>query len=216
MGTKLYYNTITPFLKEVLDKLMTIKEFDMFRLVGGTSLSLQIGHRMSVDIDLFSDAIYGSIDFNAIDEVLKKTFKYVDSYDYGVVGMGKSYFLGNDSEDNVKLDLYYTDSFIQDFLIVNGVRLATVEEIIAMKIDVILRGGRKKDFWDIHSLISEYRFQRMLDLHKERYPYTHDLELIKVNFCKFDDANDDFNPICLQNKYWEVIKLDLLDFVKEL
>ena len=37
---------------------MELEELNSFRLVGGTSLSLQIGHRMSVDIDLFTDAVY--------------------------------------------------------------------------------------------------------------------------------------------------------------
>jgi len=53
---------------------MRAKEFEAFRLVGGTSLSLQIGHRESVDIDLFSDLTYGSIDFNVIDSYLDKEF----------------------------------------------------------------------------------------------------------------------------------------------
>ena len=44
--------------------------FEPFRLVGGTSLSLQIGHRMSVDIDLFTDAAYGTIDFEKIETFL--------------------------------------------------------------------------------------------------------------------------------------------------
>ncbi|MGB3452693.1 MAG: nucleotidyl transferase AbiEii/AbiGii toxin family protein [Moheibacter sp.] len=40
-------------------------------MVGGTALSLQLGHRTSVDIDLFSDLEYGSIDFKVIDTFLK-------------------------------------------------------------------------------------------------------------------------------------------------
>lgn len=50
---------------------MQSKIFDDFRLVGGTALSLQIGHRESIDIDLFSDADYGSLDFRAIEIYLK-------------------------------------------------------------------------------------------------------------------------------------------------
>ncbi|MCG9898690.1 MAG: nucleotidyl transferase AbiEii/AbiGii toxin family protein [Hydrotalea sp.] len=45
--------------------------FDPFRLVGGTALSLYFGHRMSVDIDLFTDAPYGTIDFDKIESWLK-------------------------------------------------------------------------------------------------------------------------------------------------
>lgn len=62
----MYWNTVSPILKEVLLDLMNQSIFQPFRLVGGTALSLQIGHRMSVDIDMFTDAEYGSIDFDEI------------------------------------------------------------------------------------------------------------------------------------------------------
>ncbi|MGL4581891.1 MAG: nucleotidyl transferase AbiEii/AbiGii toxin family protein, partial [Flavobacterium sp.] len=55
---------------------MEASVFKSFRLVGGTALSLQLGHRLSVDIDLFSDAAYGSIDFKDIDNFIEKTFPY--------------------------------------------------------------------------------------------------------------------------------------------
>lgn len=66
---KLYLNTVSDLLWNSLKQLMSIKEFDSFRIVGGTSLSLQLGHRESVDIDLFTDAEYGSLDFNKLEEV---------------------------------------------------------------------------------------------------------------------------------------------------
>ncbi len=62
--------------------------------------------------------------------------------------------------------------FIQPALLVDGIRLATIEEIIAMKIDVVQRVGRKKDFWDLHELLIDHDIQTMLDLHQQRYPYT--------------------------------------------
>jgi hypothetical protein len=79
MESKLCYNTISPLLLSVLKTIMAVKEFDAFRLVGGTGLSLYRGHRESVDIDLFSDAPYDSINFGAIDEFLRKTYSYVDT-----------------------------------------------------------------------------------------------------------------------------------------
>ena len=63
----MYYNTVNELLKSSLLSIMASEIFNNFRLVGGTSLSLQLGHRMSIDIDLFSDASYGSIDFNALE-----------------------------------------------------------------------------------------------------------------------------------------------------
>lgn len=211
----MYYNTVNELLKESLQILMVSEVFKDFRLVGGTSLSLQLGHRMSIDIDLFSDAIYGSIDFNELDIFLKSAFTYVDSSNDLEPAMGKSYLIGTDKDNNVKLDIYYTDTFIRPLLTVDEIRLATTEEIIAMKIDVVQRGGRKKDFWDLHECLPNYGIGKMLELHEERYPYGHDKDLILKNFTDFTSADDDFDPICLQGKYWEFIKEDIEEAVNK-
>jgi len=63
MPDRLFWNTVTPLLKTALTKMMDSGFFQQFRLVCGTSLSLQLGHRTSVDIDLFTDASYGLINF---------------------------------------------------------------------------------------------------------------------------------------------------------
>lgn len=210
----MYYNTVNDLLKNTLITLIESSVFESFRLVGGTALSLQLGHRLSVDIDLFSDAPYGSIDFKAIDEFIEKTFPYHHHFSNLDPAMGKSYSVGTDKDNVVKLDVFYTDTFIQPPLIADGIRMAATEEIIAMKIDVVQRIGRKKDFWDLHELLQKYNLSTMLSLHQKRYPYTHDEELIVNNFINFELADDDFDPICLRGKYWEFIKEDIVDAVK--
>ena len=72
MNKSLFYNTVSPLLLSILQDLMKASVFEDFRLVGGTSLSLQLGHRLSVDIDLFTDNIYDSVDFKEIDKYLRK------------------------------------------------------------------------------------------------------------------------------------------------
>ena len=67
---ELQYQTVKPILRSTLECLMRIDEFRPFRLVGGTSLSLRYGHRISDDIDLFTDAEYGSIDFQLLQEMI--------------------------------------------------------------------------------------------------------------------------------------------------
>lgn len=209
----LYYATVNDLLKNSLISLMTTKEFDSFRLVGGTSLSLQLGHRISIDIDLFTDAPYGSIDFEVLESSLERTFPFVDHFSNLLPAMGKSYSVGTDQHNTVKLDIFYTDSFIQPAVIEDDIRMASTEEIIAMKIDVVQRGGRKKDFWDLHELLPKYSINEMLALHKLRYEYNHDRELILKNFINFAKADEDFEPICLRGKYWEFIKEDIEDAV---
>lgn len=206
---KMYWNTVNPLLQQALVQLMELPELQPFRLVGGTALSLQHGHRISVDIDLFTDADYGSIDFEHLEQVLSGLFAHLEKVSSGPVGMGRSYFLGTDPESTIKLDLFYTtDPFMQDILTVEGIRMATTEEIIAMKVDVIQRGGRKKDFFDLYELLPHYPIARMLELHALRYPYSHDPTLIVTNFTRFEDADIDFEPECLRGRYWEFIKED--------
>ncbi len=209
----LYYNTVIPLLRDVLERLMDSDIFAGFRLVGGTAMSLQIGHRESVDIDLFTDSPYGSVDFEVLEAELHQLFRYVSSMEGIPVSFGKSYVIGNEATETIKLDVFYTDAFIQPAKVEDGIRMATMEEIIAMKLDVIQRGGRKKDFWDIHALISRYSLAQMLALHQERYPYSHDKELILKNFTDFTQAESDFDPVCLKGNYWEFVKEDIVEFV---
>lgn len=201
-------------LLSVLKTLMKSKEFDAFRLVGGTALSLYQGHRMSEDIDLFTDAPYKSVDFKVIDDFFKNQYPYVSTNDSVIIGMGKTYYAGESENNFVKVDLYYTDEFIQNPVIIDTIRMASLEEIIAMKIDVVSRIGRKKDFWDIHELIDDYNPENMLRLHEQRYPYSHDRALIKANFTNFSEADELYDPTCLRGKMWDVIKMDITNFAK--
>jgi hypothetical protein len=139
----LYKKTVSDLLWNALVQLMTVEELQPFRLVGGTALSLQCGHRMSIDIDLFTDHTYGSVDFDQIDRLIAKRFKIAQMSEQGNQSMGKSYYVGSEENNLVKLDLYYTDTFIYPELSMEKIRMATKEEIAAMKLEVIGRGGRK-------------------------------------------------------------------------
>ena len=211
----LYLNTVSKLLWSSLTELMKLNALENFRLVGGTALSLQLGHRSSVDIDMFTDAEYGSIDFLMIEEVLREKFSYVDSLSSDIIGMGKSFFIGNEATDLVKLDLFYTDNFVFPLIEVQKVRLASIQEIAAMKLDIIGRGGRKKDFWDLHELLEKFSLYEMIDFYLKRYPYNFNKEEIIKGLTNFENAEYEFTPICLKDKVWEIIKLDMEELVKK-
>ena len=79
------------------------------------------------------------------------------------MGFGRSYFIGRSKDDAVKVDLHYHDEISDPLEIIDGIRMASIADIIAMKVDVIIsRGGRKKDFWDIHELLNTYPIHEML------------------------------------------------------
>ncbi len=213
----LAYNTVTPLLKEILESLMLAPELSLFRLVGGTSLSLRLGHRESVDIDLFTEQEYGTIDWRTIYDLFRTHFPYAETRSQadGLHSFGESFYLGKSESERVKVDLFYTDPFLFPAERIDDIRMAVLDDIVAMKTDVVLRGGRKKDFWDLHELFGSYSISQMLDLHKQRYPWTHDRKTLIANFTNFSLADGDYDPNCLKGKYWEVIKMDFIDRLQE-
>jgi hypothetical protein len=168
---------------------------------------------MSEDIDLFTAAEYGSIDYKAIREFLENKYPFCVSRSLDNVSFGTNFVVGNSITDCVKLDLYYTDEFIEKPIIINNIRMATINEIIAMKLEVILQGGRKKDFWDLHYFMDKMNLDDMISLYGKRYPYSDGFNYNKKQLLNFDKADNDFEPICLLGKNWEIIKLDFYEFV---
>lgn len=212
---KLQYQTVKPILKSTLERLMQIEEFAPFRLVGGTSLSLRYGHRMSDDIDLFTDAEYRSIDFHKLQDILRKEFPYCEGECGELVSFGTSYLVGNSKEESVKLDLFYTDTFIRPIEHHDSIRMAAVDDIVAMKMEIVANGGRKKDFWDLHMLHSSYSLADMQSLYEARYPYGASREECLEGLTNFAVADCDPDPICLEDKIWQFIKLDFTDWITQ-
>lgn len=213
---KLHYETVIPRLKGILGDIMKQPIFNPFYLVGETSLSLRLGHRESVDIDLFTNAPYGSLDFSVYEDFFRDIYAYYYCTDKtNIVGFGRSYYLGETENDSIKVDLFYRDEMIDPCDVIDGIRMASLSDITAMKMDVISRRGRKKDFWDLHELLNIYSLAEMLELHKERYEYTHDRDQIIANLVDFFAADQDMDPICLKGKEWELIKLDFVELTQQ-
>ncbi|NTS40205.1 nucleotidyl transferase AbiEii/AbiGii toxin family protein [Flavisolibacter sp. BT320] len=192
---------------------MTLPELSSFRLVGGTALSLLRGHRISEDIDLFTDQDYGTTDFAAIEQAIKDSFQLVDNYADAFPrlkaaenNIGLYLYVGYSEQDLIKTDILYWDApFLFDALEEDGIRLASVEEIGAMKLDVISRGGRKKDFWDLVEILSDYSLLHLMEVYKEKYPYN-DLADVERGLTNFATAEEVPDPICLRGRTWEGVK----------
>lgn len=93
--------------------------------------------------------------------------------------------------------------------------MASTDDIVAMKMNVISRGGRKKDFWDLHYLLDLYSLSQMLKLHKERYPWEHDNTQLLKMITDFAIADEMIDPKCLLGKDWDFMKMDIIDAVSK-
>lgn len=187
--------------------------FNDFYLVGGTSLALQRGHRLSIDIDLFTCIPYGQMNTAEIEAALIETFPYTDRIEeLHHTQMVYSLYIGDNKEDCIKLDLCYDDALIFPLIEVDGFRIASEKEIAAMKIQAITQNEqRRKDFWDIHELLESYTLPEMIEWGMQRYPWSVTKESVKDGIERLPLIKDFTEVICMKGKYWEFIVEDLLD-----
>ncbi len=163
--------TVSTPLLENLAILMEMKTIKTHRLVGGTALALQIGHRISVDIDLFSDQ---KNNYNEIQQELFEKFGKQFEKARNInspLGKGVAVFL-----NNIKTDILdWNTKFIRPPFIDSTIRMASREDIIAMKFNTFLCSPEyaryeKKDYIDIANLMKEFTLERMINLYQEKYP----------------------------------------------
>lgn len=214
---KLHYETVSDALLSILKKLMATDIFSDFRLVGGTSLSLQRGHRRSIDIDLFTDLDYGKMPIDEIKYFLESQFEiHKGTETLTESALGYHIWLSDGSGPTVKVDLFYTDTFIFPSIQQDGLRLADEREIAAMKLLAIAGPvKRQKDFWDIHELLQNYSLSQMINWSLSRHPYSLTLEDIIKGFSFIDEVEespegiDTLRPL----DYWELKILDIKEAI---
>lgn len=214
---KIYTNTVSPSLLETFYKLSEIKELKYCRLVGGTALSLLFGHRLSIDIDLFTDQDYQTLDFENLLKSLSQRFEYVETSTIDIVGMGKMFYIGKSKEEYIKVDVFYTEPFIgKGIFMERGLPIASLEDVIPMKINAVISRGSRKDFWDLHEILERFSMEEIMEMYQSKYPYF-DLQKEQIEkMYHFDRANYEGDyPICLKGKIWDLIKDDIEFSVKE-
>jgi predicted nucleotidyltransferase component of viral defense system len=142
----LHYNTINSATLELLRQLQAIPAFSKLRLVGGTSLALQIGHRTSIDLDLFG---YLDADEFVVTNALNKIGD--------VTILKRSENINIYIINGIKVDIVnYPYSWLLDTLVEDNLKLARIEDIAAMKLAAITNRGTKKDFIDLFFLLKQY------------------------------------------------------------
>ena len=217
---RLYYETVSTPLLSILRKLMASEVFKVFRLVGGTALALQRGHRRSVDIDLFTDMDYSDMPVAAMREYLEKEFPVHKGTESMVMpALGYHIFLSEGQEPPVKVDYFYTEPFIFPAIEEEGLRIADQREIAAMKLGVIgSQIYRQKDYWDIHEMLESYLLPDMIQWALERDPYTITRDDIVNGLRQVDQVQE--SPMGIVSlkplEYWELKVLDLKEEVKDL
>jgi predicted nucleic acid-binding protein len=169
-------------LWNLLKDLQKNELFKNYFLVGGTALSLQLGHRLSNDIDLFTR---NDVNKDEIFDFLNRD--YNGSYQiHNVQNLVLQISINGIKVDFVKYDY----NLLEDVKSDEGIRYLGKKDISAMKLMAIAnRGDQAKDFIDIYYLLGEISLKDMFEYYKEKYNQN-DISPIKRSLIYFDDVTD--------------------------
>lgn len=201
----LSFRTILPNTLELLKQLSQQPEFKPMRLVGGTALALQLGHRQSIDLDFFSTS---PIDQDKIISIFRQMGTCV---------------INNQTKNILQVDLngikvdvvdYSQYDWIDEPIYEEGLSLASAKDIAAMKINAIIGRGTRKDFVDLYVLLQRYSLKEIMEYYHIKYPdYSEYRALLSLTY--FDDADQQSMPIMFIPDKWEDMKLTIIDNVKQ-
>lgn len=200
----LHFNAVHTTTLELLKFLMQIPELSNTRLVGGTSLALQLCHRQSIDIDLFGN-------FNEDVDYLSSKI----SENFPVTQLKNSKNIKIWLINGIKVDLVnYPYDWLEGCYEFNGVRYAGLKDIAAMKLSAITGRGTKKDFIDLYFLLKKIKLDDMLKLYEKKFP-DGSLFLVIKSLLYFVDADKELQPIMLEPLKWNDVKNDIRFKVEE-
>lgn len=181
---------------ELLKQLQSQSEFSNFHLAGGTALALYLGHRKSIDLDLFTPYPFNTA---RLEHFLVTKFGFQGDYSEQNTLKGRI--------DEVKIDcITHPYPLLQNPLEEEGIRLYSQPDIIAMKLSAIAdNGSRLKDFIDIAYLSTRYSFQEMLGFYVQKFPTSSPLRPLK-GITYFDDIDHEETVVMLEGTYsWQKI-----------
>ena len=201
----LHTETVARSTLELLKMLESESVMSNFNLAGETSLALYLGHRISVDLDLFTPE---SFDAGKLEIFLR------DKYGFRTDFMEKNTLKG--TIDGVKIDcITHSYGYLEKPYTESDIRLYSMEDIVAMKLSAIAdNGSRLKDFIDIAFLSTRFPFNSMLRLYERKFPGLNLIRPFKA-ITYFDDIDFEEDIVMLNGKYdWKLIERRLIDMTQ--
>ena len=195
----LSFQTVLPDTLELMRVLMNQPLLQRMRLVGGTSLALQYGHRQSVDLDFFGTT---TEDVEELTDMMRSCATEVVRGN--CTKRIKSFLL-----NGVKVDIVnYDYDWIDEPVVEDGLRLASPKDIAAMKVNAVMGRGSKKDFVDMYFLLQHYSLNEMMHFYLQKYTEGSEYRAL-LSMTYFEDAEPQPMPVMLQTVDWETIKAEI-------
>lgn len=194
----MHKETVTPELLKVLKKLMTMDELSSFRLVGGTAIALQLGHRKSVDIDLFTNQ---KTDLRKVSKAISKAFALKDMV---LTTTHIGVFI-----DGIRVDIYddWHIPFHKEPVLEEEIRLSALEDLAAFKLSTIIGRREKKDYIDLYFLFNTLTASLILSTFHNYEPLMSDKSILFA-MSEIDTAiaNQTPMPDMLEKLDWKEVR----------
>lgn len=193
----MFTKAILPDTFRALKLVSKIKIIQKSYLAGGTALALHLGHRISEDLDFFTQA---ELDEQVLLSELKRLPEFVEEGTAWRTVWGKI--------NKVKFSLFYYEyPLIKKTIDFKGIQILTKEDIAAMKIHAVGDRGTKRDFFDLYFLSKEFSLEQMLKFYDKKYhKLSNNLYHIIRSLSYFTDAEIDADPEMLISTSWQEVK----------
>lgn len=186
-----------------LAELTAIPELEHFYLAGGSGIAAHLGHRVSLDLDLFSES--SDATFEPIRERLLSHL--TDAEVVAETDVTLTLRSGVVAVDVVRYPYPLLEPTTSG---PGGIRLAGLRDLAAMKLSAIARRGIRRDFWDLHEIVT----RTAIDLENAAEAYVKrfgvrqaDLYHVLRSLTYFEDAEaESVMPRGLTLEHWRVIK----------
>ena len=195
----MFINTLNEAALRILKKVAQLPQIPDFYLAGGSAAALHLGHRVSVDLDFFTEhESYES-------ESLIQSIQSVGNLKLQQQSRGTLVAL----LDNVQISFFtYPYALLEVPGNLEGVRIASLLDISLMKIIAISQGGKMRDFVDLYFLCQEkFTLVDLLSCIPRKYPtVTYPSYHLLRSLVYFTDAEEDVPPRALIEWDWNEIK----------
>lgn len=190
----------------LLKQLQQMSLLQNSRLVGGTALALQLGHRNSIDLDFFGEFQNSYIDFlNAFNNEGLTVNSLQNTKSIHIFEI-----------EGVKVDIVnYPYKWLEDPIEDDGIKLSGLKDIASMKLAAITNRGTKKDFIDMYFLLQHFSLNEMVEYYKTKYD-TNSIYNVIRSLVYFADAENDPMPKMYIPVIWDEVKSVIKESVEKI
>lgn len=207
MESNLYLNILPEEQKKLFYLLSEQEWIDNFYLAGGTGLSLQTGHRQSIDFDFFTSHIF---DNSKITNYMKNLgHVYLSSEAKNTLHL---------MINGLKISFFHiTFPLLASTTDLKYLHIAHILDIAVMKLNAISGRGSKKDFIDLYIILEKYfSLTELLKKYEEKYgvEVANNYHLLK-SLIYFEDAEREPSPKMLIKLSWKKVKENIIKHLKK-